>query len=93
MRKKYHGTVYANGRAVYADRYETRRKAVADLKRQARETALNSPDENVSAGFTLSLRGMVVAGGEIPGRRFPRRYAGPAWPAYGLIPSGGTKIC
>jgi hypothetical protein len=78
---------------VYEDRYETRRKAVADLKRQARETVLNSFEEDIQAGFTLSRGDMVIADGEIPKRRFPRRYAGPVFPIYNLMPVGGTRIC
>jgi hypothetical protein len=93
MRKKYHGTVYANGRAVYEDWYATRRKAVTDLKQEARETVLNSFDEDADVDFTLSCGGMVVENREMPKQRFRRHYTGPACPLYGLIPVSGTRIC
>jgi hypothetical protein len=89
MRKKYHGTVYANGRAVYEDWYETRSKAVMDLKQEARETVLNSFDEAIHAGFTLALGNTVIENRELPRRRYPI----PVSPRYGLLPVSGTRIC
>jgi hypothetical protein len=92
-KKKYHGTVYANGTAVYEGWYETRRKAVTDLKREARETVLNSFDEDADVDFTLSRGGMVVENREMPKQRFRGRYPGPFSPPYGLMPVSGTRIC
>ncbi|MDR2741250.1 MAG: hypothetical protein LBB98_03745 [Treponema sp.] len=89
MRKKYHGTVYANGRAVYEDWYETRRKAVMDLKQEARETVLNSFDEAIHAAFTLSFGNTVIENQELP----RRRYSVPVSPRYGLLPVRGIRIC
>jgi hypothetical protein len=93
MRKKYHGTVYVNGRAVYEDWYNTRSKAVADLKQEVRETVLNSFDENIHAGFTLSLGDTVIENRELPQRRFHRQYPGPSSSLYGHMPVSGTRIC
>jgi hypothetical protein len=91
MRKKYHGTVYANGRAVYEDWYETRSKAIMDLKQEARETVLNSFDEDLHAAFTLSFGNTVIEKRELPRRRYPV----PVSPRYGLglLPVSGTRIC
>jgi hypothetical protein len=93
MRRKYHGTVYANGIAVYEDWYETRRKAVTDLKQEARETMLNSFGENMDVDFTLSLGSAVIGTGKLPARRFYRPYTGFARFEYGPVPIGGTRIC
>jgi hypothetical protein len=92
MRKKYHGTVYANGRAVYEDWYDTRRKAVTDLKQEAWETVLNSFDENIRAGFTLSLGNTLIENRELPQRRLPL-HPGTVSSPYGLMPVSGTRIC
>jgi hypothetical protein len=94
MRKKYHGTVSVKGTGVvYEDWYETRGKAVADLKREAGETVLNGFDGDMNAEFTLSLGGRIIRTGQIPGRRFLRQYAGPACSVYGFLPVSGTRIC
>jgi hypothetical protein len=93
MRKKYHGTVHANGKAVYEKWYETRRQAVTDLQQEARETVLNSFGEDTNAGFILSCDHTVIENRDIPKRRLPGRYAGPASSVYGLLPLGGTRIC
>jgi hypothetical protein len=93
MRKKYHGTVYANGIAVYEDWYATRRKAVTDLKQEARETILNSFGEDPDVDFTLSCGGLVVENREIPKPIFRRHYAGSAGSGYGFVSCGGRRIC
>jgi hypothetical protein len=94
MRKKYYGSVRAQGAGtVYENWYETRGKAVGDLKEKARETILNSFDEDINVGFMVSLGNNVVAEGRIPKQRLPRRYAGPVCSVYGLLPVSGTRIC
>jgi hypothetical protein len=93
MRKKYHGAIYSNGKTVYEDWYATRRKAVADLKQEARETVLNNFGEDLNVDFTLSRGGMVIANRELPKRKFSRHYAGSVRSVYGLMPVGGTIIC
>jgi hypothetical protein len=94
MRKKYHGTVSASGTGiVYEDWYETRHTALRDLKREARETVLNSFDGDTNAEFTLSLGGRIIAAGQIPGQRFHRHYASPACFVHGIAPITGTRIC
>jgi hypothetical protein len=94
MRKKYHGTVSASGTGiVYEDWYGTRHTALRDLKREARETVLNSFDGDMNAGFTLSFGGRIIAAGHIPGRRFHRHDIRLACSVYGLVPVKGTRIC
>jgi hypothetical protein len=94
MQKRYHGTVSTKGRGVvYEDWYETRHKAIVDLKREARETVLNGFDGSMNAEFTLSLGDQIIRTGHIPGRRFHRPYAGPVCSVYGFMPIGGTRIC
>jgi hypothetical protein len=94
MRKKYHGTVRTGGRAVYEGWYQTRGKAVIDLKRKARETVLNSFEENTHVDYTLSLGSLVVTSGRIPTRKMHHRRP-PAFPCsgYGVLPLCGTRIC
>jgi hypothetical protein len=93
MYKKYHGTVYVRGRGtVYEGWYHSRRNAVFDLKREARETVLYSFGEDAGADFTLFLGSLIIAGGRIPaGRRLRGHYAGSA--CSGLVSLSGTRIC
>jgi hypothetical protein len=94
MCRKYHGTIRTGSGVVYEGWYRTRGNALRDLKRNARETVLNSFDDGAEADFTLFLGGVVVAGGRIPaGRSLRGRYADPACTVYGMTPICGTKIC
>jgi hypothetical protein len=94
MRKKYYGTVRAQGAGtVYENWYETRGKAVGDLKEKARETVLNSFDDDINVAFTVILGRSIVTEGRIPKRRLPRSYVGPVCSVCGLLPVSGTRIC
>jgi hypothetical protein len=94
MRKKYYGTVRAQGAGtVYENWYETRGKAVGDLKEKARETVLNSFDDDINVNFTVSIGKSVVTEGHIPKQRLPRCYVEPVCSVYGLLPVSGTRIC
>jgi hypothetical protein len=97
MKDKYHGVVFGEYLGiVYENWYEGKREAEKGMRRKAKELARDSPDEYMSAYYTVSLGGEVVASGEVPIRPIRhiwKDHPGNGWHDYGPMAIGGVRIC
>jgi hypothetical protein len=97
MTKQYYGTVTADGMGkVFEGRYESKREALRELRREASGIVRNSFEENLTSYWNLYLGDKAIASGQVPMkglRRIWKNYPGNGWHDYGYMFVEGTRIC
>jgi hypothetical protein len=97
MAELYYGTVTADGMGkMFEGRYDSEKKALRELRREARRIVSNSFEENLTSYWDLYLGDKAIASGQVPMkglRRIWKNYPGTGWHDYGYMVIGGTRIC
>jgi len=97
MTEPYYGAVTADGMGkVFEGWYDSEKKALQELRREARRIVRNSFEENLTSYWDLYLGDKAIASGQVPMkglRRIWKNYPGNGWHDYGYMVIGGTRIC